>query len=219
MARKKDERDVEVEDGREFAARTIVGGRPRRPRSVRMNIPAGIEKMLYKAAVDRDFRAALLDDRMGTVRAHGLRLTEVERTMLETIPDARLELIIDRVQPERRGKRRFMRAVASAVVTLATGTAVVACDESVKGATAGIPPDTAVEPDAGDADDPADDPADVPDGDDVTVDTSTDVVDGILPDVPEDPGEGLDAGDIVHDTDIPESWGILPDVPPDPEEG
>jgi hypothetical protein len=76
--------------------------------------------------------------------------------------------MIEQIRPRMHGKRRFMRAVAVAAVTLATGTAGVACEEAQP---AGITPDVPEEVDSDVphefVDTPADmgEMADVPDSD------------------------------------------------------
>jgi hypothetical protein len=135
---RKNMEDVVVEDGSEFVSKTIVGGRPRRRKTYRMNVPANIEKLLYRAAVDETFRAALIADRKGTIAAHRMALTASENAILESVPDGTLLTMIGQIRPKMHGKRRFMRAVAVAAVTLATGTAGVACEEAEP---TGISPD------------------------------------------------------------------------------
>jgi len=187
---------IEVEDGKEFESRTIVGGRPRRYRRIRLNVPTGIEKVLVKAAIDREFRTRLLEDRAAAVRASGFKLTGIESSVLDSIPRESLAATIESIQPEKHGKRRFMKAVASAVVTLATGTATIGCEENVKGVTADVPTDESAEVDSPDL-----------------------IPEGLDADVPPDEPDEMDVeegeADVPYDTDPTESWGISPDVPPD----
>jgi len=184
---------IEVEDGREIDSRMLGAGRPRAMRRSRLGIHAGIEKALYKAAVEPGFRRELLEDRFAALRGSGIGLTEAEAAILSSVPDERLALMIDRIRPEKHGKRRFMRAVATAVVTLATGTAAISCDKDVTAdaevSDAGIDPD--VPSDIVD-EDALDDAADIPEGIDeedadiVDLDTDDVAVGGIMPDVPID---------------------------------
>ncbi len=134
-------------------------------------------------------RRELLEDRLAAVRSRGFGLTEAEAAILASVPQARLELMIERIRPEKHGKRRFMKAVAMAVVTLATGTAGVACEGE------------------GNPDDAGDVPVDSPQID-VTGDMSDipDFLDIDLEDPPDMEAEGTGP-------DIP------PDLPPDDEEG
>lgn len=201
---KKDDRSVAVEDGTEFTSRTIVGGRPRKGRRQRISIPAGIEKALYKAAIDPVFKKRLFVDRGRTIEDNGIALTPFEAQVLDNVPDERLELMIQQIRPASHGKRKFMKAVASVVVTLATGTAGVACDDDKN---------------PSDAHDDGDMPADVSDVTTEDVPIADPV--GILPDVPEDPApeEEEDVADAEEDVPVDVhfdgSWGIGPDVPPD----
>ena len=204
--------DIEVEDGSEFTARTIVGGRPMARRMMRMNIHAGIEKALYKAAVDPGFRRALLEDRIEAVQRGGIALTDAEEAILGSVPRERIQLMIDRIRPEKHGKRKFMKAVAAAVVTLATGTAGVACedrdrhDDADAGDVPGDVPGDVLDVEAGDVPvdtsymDPTGDVADWPDA--VEVDVPFDGVEGIMPDAPEDPVEDENGADDSPDDDV-----------------
>ncbi len=195
---------IEVEDGTEVTTRTIVGGRPRKPRKVRINVPAGLEKLMYKAAIDAGFRRRLLEDRAAAVAASRIALTPIEARMLEAIPPERLAASIDRIEPLRHGKRRFMRTVATAVVTLATGTAAITVEGGCQ--SAGVDPhifDTSSEDMPADDSTPVDlvvddwmpadgDEPDVPDEDDVTDDPEDeDAADGKDDgeDAPEDNGD------------------------------
>lgn len=224
---------------------TIVGGQPtgaRRRR--RASIPVGIEKVLYLAAVEPEFRRALLSERLDAIEARGLSLRDSERAMLRVAPAAQLEAAIDGldVSAHNVGRRRFMRQVAAAAVTLAAGEALSGCGE-VQGPSTGDAQEHDAEQhymDAGGArpDVPEDD---VPEADVAPLDReafpeaspagiSPDVPDydanypsdsaGIRPDVPEVDVNGgwADAGVLA---DVPEvdvyggaaDAGILPDVP------
>jgi hypothetical protein len=148
----------------------------------RLSIPAGIEKMLVKASLDREFRRALLEDRAAALETSGIRLTPLETTVLSGVPDARLRLMIEGIRPRRHGRRRIMKAVATAVVTLATGTAGVGCEE--KSENADVRVDTEI-PDAVGGiwpDDPLDDP-------DVLEDVAGDETDDTLDEASDDAGE------------------------------
>jgi len=169
-------KDVTVEDGSEFVSKTIVGGRPRRRKTYRMNIPAGIEKILYVASIDPAFRAKLLEDRAGAIASKKVSLTPSESAVLASVSDETLATMIDQIRPKIHGRRRFMRAVAVAAVTLATGTAGVACDgEDVKGVTADVPEE------------------------DVQTDMEDIATQGILPDVPAEVDEDMSVGGAMPD--------------------
>ena len=58
-------------------------------------LPRALERVLAKAAVDEDFREALLTDRLGAVTARGLELSESEQAALKSVPAAQLRSLID----------------------------------------------------------------------------------------------------------------------------
>jgi hypothetical protein len=104
---------------------------PRRRHSPagKIMVPVGIEKILYRAAGDVEFRKELLGDRERAVAASGMTLRESERAVLRAVPDDALAAMIDRVPLANPKRRRFMNAVAAAVTSLAAGTAAMGCDE------------------------------------------------------------------------------------------
>jgi hypothetical protein len=173
----RDGKKITVEDGSEFVSKTIVGGRPRRRKTYRMNIPAGIEKILYVASIDPAFRARLLRDRAAAIASRKVALTPSESAVLASVSDETLGTMIDQIQPGKHGRRRFMRAVAVAAVTLATGTAAVACDgdDNIKGVTADVPEE------------------------EVQADMEDIATQGILPDVPAEVDDDMIAGGAMPD--------------------
>ena len=133
---------------------TIVGGQPQKQdRKTELEVPVGLEKLLFLAAGDKALRADLLEDRIGTVERLGFRLRKSEAAMLETISNAQLKAMIDCIQPENSKRRQLMRVVAAAATSVAAGTAVISCDSfyKTKGADgdAGVESGAADEPDAG----------------------------------------------------------------------
>ncbi len=137
---------------------TIVGGQPKRekPKFGKVQVPVGLEKILYHAAGDDKFRQLLMRDRDAAIAASGVKLRDSEQAMLRIASDADLERMIDRIVPSNPRRRKFMGLVAAAAASLAAGTVLVqgGCDTQSKG----------VRPD-GDA------------GTDTDSDTDTDVVD------------------------------------------
>jgi len=224
---------IEVEDGQEFTSRTIVGGRPLVRRKARINIHAGIEKALYRAAIDPGFRRDLLEDRLAALRSRSMVLTAAEETIFACVPRDRLELMIDEIRPDKHGKRRFMKAVATAVMTLASTTATVSCMEST-GVEADVPEDVPVDTSYPD---PAGDAPDLPEVEADELDVPSDLPEEDLDDedaldVPADAVDGTDAdgdeADVPVDTpvdttevplDIPEVpvevAGDMGDIPPE----
>ncbi len=128
---------------------TIVGGQPDEKRPKRqIDLPVGLEKLLYLAAQDKTVKADLLADRQDTIDRLGIRLRPSEAVTLQSVPNSALEAMIDRIRPENPKKRKIMRLVAATVTTLAAGTAVISCDEDGRNPTAnagGINPDTSVD--------------------------------------------------------------------------
>ncbi len=131
---------------------TIVGGQPRRkrPELGRVQVPVGLEKLLYLAARDPAFRARLLEEPFAAAESVSVTLRESERAMLEVAPRASLAAMIDGVAPANPRRRRFLGLVASAAASLAAGT--VSCDQAGCVQSAGIGPEDA----AADADEDAD---------------------------------------------------------------
>ena len=138
------------EDGRvaadpESPLTTIVGGQPQRGLRQKVRIPVGIERVLYLAAQDEEFRARLAEDREAAVAEAGLKLTATEAMVLKSLPAGALEQVIDRVSLPDHGRRRFMKAVAASFVTLAAGSALGGCPKN--GSDSGT--DSGIETDAG----------------------------------------------------------------------
>jgi len=151
---------------------TIVGGQPFKGPPMRpVQIPIGLEKVLYAAAVNPEFCAALLRDRDQAVIAQGMQLRQGELAMLRLAPEAQLRSVIaglDVTQPSLR-KKKFLRGVAAAAVTLAAGGAVNGCVllNTTVGSTDGglVPADARLVVDAGSRDGgqlPTDATVDVP---------------------------------------------------------
>jgi hypothetical protein len=118
---------------------TIVGGQPQRkgrrhePQG-KLEIPVGLEKVLFLAARDPEFRVRLLADRAKAIAGLGVQLRPSEKAMLEVAPSAALETMIARIVPANPRRRRFMNLVAAAATSLAAGTAAMGCDtqDSIK---------------------------------------------------------------------------------------
>ena len=129
---------------------TIVGGQPGKEKQKRqIEVPVGLEQLLFLAAQDETLKADLLADRNGTVERLGVQLRPTEATTLGSVSDAALQAMIERIRPDNPKQRRIMRLVAATVTSLAAGTAVIACDESDQPPTRGVDPGTEVDgPDA-----------------------------------------------------------------------
>ena len=120
---------------------TIADGQPlgassRRPLRA---VPVGIERVLYSAAIDPEFREVLFRDREEAIRARGIVLESSELAMLRLTPTEQLASAIAAldVSETNLARRGFMHAVAGAV-TLAAGSVLAGCGEEP---TRGIMPD------------------------------------------------------------------------------
>ena len=147
---------------------TIVGGQPGRRlrRGPEVQVPVGLEKALYLAARDDEFKARLLADPAAFIAEQGIELRPSELATLSAISPAVLESMVDRLVPENPRRRKFMGLVAAAAASLAAGTALVSCDDDVG---KGIGPDTDIDGDTdtdGDTDSDTDTETDTETGSD-----------------------------------------------------
>jgi hypothetical protein len=132
----------------------------------KIQVPVGLEKALYHAARDEEFKAQLLADPAAAIESSGIRLRASEAAMLAYLV------------PENPKRRKFMGLVAAAATSLAAGTAVISCDGASgdvlsKGATG----DTDVDGDTDTTD--GDAGSDAGDTDTVDTDTETDSTFGL----------------------------------------
>jgi hypothetical protein len=132
---------------------TIVGGQPPDHQRSQVRVPAGVERVLCLAAVDPEFRAALLgEDRERAIARRRLRLRESERRMLQLAPAAQLEAAIQGldISPENLERRRFMGAVAaSAAAIAAAGGSVAGCGDNDQDKDSGVPTEAGLDVAAG----------------------------------------------------------------------
>jgi hypothetical protein len=101
--------------------------RPRRGKR-KLEIPVGLEKLLYLAARDPEIEPRLIEERGALATELGIRLRPSEQATLAAIPDASLRAMIHSLVPENPRRRRLMKVVAAAAASLAAGTATVGCD-------------------------------------------------------------------------------------------
>lgn len=107
---------------------TIVGGRPPGSGAPLGPIPRGVEILIQKAAVDPDFKALLLDKRAEAAAEIELTLEPAEAAMLNAVPAAQLEAIIDRTQvPEATRRALLGKITAATLATLGVGIFVKSC--------------------------------------------------------------------------------------------
>ena len=107
---------------------TIVGGRPPGSGTSVGRIPRGIEVLVKKASVDKQFRAILLEKRAEAAPRIGLQLADAEKAMLAAIPAAQLKAIISGTKVAPQNRRAFLGKVAAAMLA-AVGVGVAGCDK------------------------------------------------------------------------------------------
>ena len=165
---------------------TIVGGQPsKRPNSKeKIQVPVGLEKILFHAARDTSFKKLLLADRDAAIEKSRVTLRPSERAMLSVATDDALEAMIARIVPTNPKKRKFMSLVAAAATSLAAGTAVIAGGCVSESAGSRIDEDIDGSVDSGDTDTGTDSDTDTgTDSDTVDTDTGGPNVDaGVGPD-------------------------------------
>ncbi len=99
---------------------TIVGGQPNRcSRVTDVEVPAGFEIVLIRAASDDSFKCRLLADRAAAISELAVPLRPSEQRVLYTTSNETLELMIDRVGHDNPQNRSFRGKVAAAVTSLA----------------------------------------------------------------------------------------------------
>ncbi len=114
----KDGHETQPATERDQAAPTIVGGRPLKNRAPSTGFPLGIEVLLKKASVDREFRKALLKKRSVAASEIGLNLSPSEAATLDNVPQSHIEKIIDRTSVPDEHRRVFLGKVAAAMLAL-----------------------------------------------------------------------------------------------------
>jgi hypothetical protein len=140
---------------------TIVGGQPERSRKRLVDVPVGLEQLLFLAARDQELKADLLANRNETVERLGITLRPTEATTLRSVSDDALKSMIERIRPDNPKRRKIMRLVAAAATSLAAGTVTISCDDDRSVAAGDRPDDSVVyEEDAGEDRDSADDDTD-----------------------------------------------------------
>lgn len=88
-----------------------------------VEVPVGLEALLYQAARDEAFKRCLLADRDAAIEACHVELRPSERATLAAIPDDVLAAMVDRLVVQNPRGRSVMNKVAAAVATLAASTA------------------------------------------------------------------------------------------------
>jgi hypothetical protein len=103
--------------------------RARRGDQRKIQVPVGLEKLLYAAAQDEGFKARLLDDPGAVAAEVGVTLRDSEVATLSAISPAALDAMIASIVPENPRRRRFMGLVAAAAASLAAGTVAGSCKD------------------------------------------------------------------------------------------
>jgi hypothetical protein len=200
------QKKFDLEEGQEVVRKTIVGGRPAARRKHKVKVPIGIEKVLVRAAADSEFRDRLFGERQATLDSLHDELSPTELKVLTTIPEGTLHGMIQSIDLQRHGKRRFMKGVVAATLIATAATGVLGCEVS-ESQPAGIL------------------------AEDIIMDTVTETV--IKPDVtinagispfnevfvvednsaPQDASTDLEPeADVIEVPDMPSATGIMPDV-------
>jgi hypothetical protein len=118
---------------------TIVGGRPPGSGKPMGNVPRGIEVLLKKAAIDKEFRELLLNDPEAAAGSIALELTPVEQAMLKAMPAEHLAVIINQTEVPQPQRRAFLGTAAAAMLAVLTGSLIGCPDDTVP--TKGTRPD------------------------------------------------------------------------------
>jgi hypothetical protein len=121
----------------------------REPRSA---VTVGVERVLYEAATDVDFRQRLIADRERALAERGLALGPSEQAVLATVPDAVLGAMIDAIHVPEHKRRRFMKAVAAVSAGAAGLVLVPGCPAADKGVRPDDDAEVDVDADVGAAD-------------------------------------------------------------------
>jgi len=96
--------------------RTIVGGQPRDRGQGRAGIPRGIEVLIKKASLDPAFYRLLLEQRAAAAHEIALELTPAETAILDSVPEAQLQAMIDRTTVPDVQRRAFLGTLGAAML-------------------------------------------------------------------------------------------------------
>ncbi len=97
---------------------TIVGGRPPGSGSRGGDFPHGIEVLVKKASVDREFRKVFLEKRAEAAREIDLALSPAEVATLSALPRAQMEQIIEKTTVPDEHRRIFLGKMAAAMLAV-----------------------------------------------------------------------------------------------------
>ena len=181
-----------------------VRSRPIDRRRRKLRIPIGIEKVLCRAAADRQFQEQLLMARADALTGTDLQVSRSEAMILASVSEDALRTMIENIDLKRHRKRRFFRGIAAASLAATTVLGTVSCGEGEYGTAGGAAPDW---PETVDAVVDTASRADV-----VEVEEAMDVGEwsDMPPEVQTDPPDIIEVENAV---DVG-NWGDLPDVLP-----
>ena len=117
-------------------------------RGAQSAVTVGVERVLYEAATDADFKQQLIADRARALEARGLALGPSEQAVLSNVTDTALKAMIDAIVVPEHKRRRFMKAVAAVSAGAAGLVLVPGCPAADKG----VRPDEDAEVDVAAAD-------------------------------------------------------------------
>ena len=125
---------------REPANPTVEGDQPERAsRKQQIEVPVGLEQLLYLAARDEELKAELLSDRDGTLKRLDVRLSPTEINIVQSVSEAELNAIIERIRPDSPNGPKLMDLIAAS--TRAAGPPVISYNEETAPVPAGIRPE------------------------------------------------------------------------------
>jgi len=99
---------------------TIVGGRPQAQKSMRSNIPRGLELLIKRASVDPEFKTALVQKRIKLLNELGICLDETEKSILECVPSDHLTRMIDATEVPPAQRKAISSGSVAAMLALFT---------------------------------------------------------------------------------------------------
>ncbi|MBA7572773.1 hypothetical protein ES708_14559 [subsurface metagenome] len=94
-----------------------------------LSIPRGIEVLVKKASVDRDFRKLLLEKRDQAAEEIGLELNQLERNIIRSVPEEQLKTIISLVKVPAKHRKAFLGKVAAVMLAALGVMAFAGCKD------------------------------------------------------------------------------------------
>jgi len=108
---------------------TIVGGRPAGSGKNLPPIPRGIEVLVKKASVDKEFRELLIKERNKAAQSIGLDLNRFEQDIICSVPEEQLIAIIDSVKVSPKMKSIFLGKAAGVMLAALGVTTLTGCPD------------------------------------------------------------------------------------------